>query len=98
MKARSILTHIVCGLGLIGVFISSQARGMPVQWPTNGHYYDLILTNITWQDALADASSNSFLGLPGHLATITSSAESDFILANFATGSESSFAWLGGSA
>ena len=71
---------------------------MPVQWPTNGHYYDLILTNITWQDALADASSNTFLGLPGHLATITSVAENDFILTNFATGSDSSFAWLGGSA
>ena len=78
--------------------MASLSRSAPVQWPTNGHYYELVLTNITWQDALATASSNSFAGLPGHLATVTSSAENDFILTNFATGTGSSFAWLGGSA
>lgn len=57
--------------------------GAPIQWPLsqggNGHYYDFIGGRLTWNNALADAQSQTFLGVPGNLATITSNAEREFL-------------------
>lgn len=45
-----------------------------------GHYYDVISAQgITWQDARVAALSNFYLGLQGHLATITSASEHSFV-------------------
>ncbi len=47
---------------------------------TNGHYYEVVTGNeTTWSDAKPAAEGMLWLGLPGHLATITSQAENDFI-------------------
>lgn len=62
------------------------AQSAPIQFAGNGHWYDLIpksnLVN-TWAFAKADAESKSITVdgeiLFGHLATITSAAENDFI-------------------
>ena len=63
----------------------------PVQWRTkdggNGHYYEVIdmgtLDNwLTWEEAKAAAEAASCLGVPGHLATITSAEEEQFIIDN----------------
>jgi hypothetical protein len=61
-----------------------------VQWKVsdggNGHYYLLTNSELTWPEAENYAQS-----LGGHLASITSSAENDFVRTNFA----SSEFWIG---
>ncbi len=62
--------------------------------PENGHYYDIVSAHgITWNDANTAASSSSYLGLMGHLATITSANEESFVVSLITNGGEY---WLGG--
>jgi len=65
--------------------------------PDNGHYYRLseASEDITWDEARKAAASQSCLGLSGHLATITSAAESAFIVERFVP-EASQCIWLGG--
>jgi hypothetical protein len=68
----------------------------PVQWSANQHYYDFVSApGETWTEAEDAASGLSHLGMQGHLATITSADENDFIYNTF---SWTDFweAWLGG--
>ncbi len=52
----------------------------PVKNPANGHYYNIINTfGISWTEANAAAESSTFSGLNGHLVTITSQSENDFV-------------------
>lgn len=54
----------------------------PVLWEANGHYYEALAfpSGITWDDANALASSSTYMGMSGHLATITSMEEHTFII------------------
>jgi hypothetical protein len=89
---------------LLALIPMTAADAVPVYWSDNGHYYELILpedpynTN-DWFSAKADAEASVHAGLPGHLVTITSQEENDFIYANFDTGSDEFLgAWIGGNA
>ena len=57
------------------------AQAPPLFSPENGHYYELVLVDppVRWEEARDLASQRSFKGLQGHLATITSAAENDFV-------------------
>lgn len=69
--------------------------GDPCEWPVseggNGHYYEVIdmgptsATWLTWEQARAAAEAASYLSVPGHLATITSAEEEQFIIDNLLT-------------
>jgi hypothetical protein len=85
------------------VILSSEARGGfaagPALDPANSHYYarvDIPNAAIDWTDARDQAASLTYLGRPGHLATVTSADESDFIaqhlLANLPNDNTS---WIG---
>ena len=52
--------------------------------PTNGHFYDINLTNVTGNSAIPLAASSSYLGVTGHAVTITS-ADEDMFVHNLAT-------------
>ncbi|HEY3390665.1 MAG TPA: lectin-like protein, partial [Prolixibacteraceae bacterium] len=48
--------------------------------PETGHFYRFVENpNLSWSAARADASSATYYGLKGYLATITSQVENDFI-------------------
>ena len=53
--------------------------------PDNGHYYEAVARSagISWNAANAAANARMFQGMHGHLATITSPAENDFIAKRF---------------
>ena len=52
----------------------------PTKNPENGHYYEFIdHYDITWTDAKTAAENSTYKGIPGHLVTITSESENDFI-------------------
>lgn len=90
----------------------SNAFAVPAQWRTedggNGFYYERVVQpgGSTWTEANADAASRSWLNQPGHLVTINSQAEWNFVVATFPTdwtwigltdeGSEGSFGWVTG--
>ena len=66
----------------------------PIYNPENGHYYNVIFApSITWEDAKDAAQSLSYSGMNGHLATITSPDENEFIITNIA---DDNCWWLGG--
>lgn len=72
----------------MGVFSIGTTLAIPVFNPGNGHYYDIVTLDpaggqITWDNARAAAEIASHLGAAGHLATITSQEERDFIIGAF---------------
>jgi gliding motility-associated-like protein len=59
----------------------------------NGHFYELFsISGISWTAARDAAASKELFGLKGYLATVTTQAEHDFILARV-----SGTAWIGAS-
>ncbi|MBK7673236.1 MAG: hypothetical protein IPJ24_17890 [bacterium] len=67
------------------VLLPTVGATTPFEWPVseggNGHYYELLSADgMTWQEARHAAESMEFLGMRGHLATISSQAEVRFIL------------------
>jgi hypothetical protein len=75
--------------GVMGVCASVQA-GTVTEWAEldggNGHYYQYIDSSETWKKAKDKAPSFTFDGMRGHLVTVTSEAEENFIKNEVATG------------
>jgi hypothetical protein len=61
--------------------VAATATADPVQWPANGHWYEAISPSptLTWEQASEAAQARTWMGMTGHLATITSQEEQDFI-------------------
>lgn len=98
----------VAAATVIVVTIAAQAAlagTIPIQWPQasggNDHYYQVVFKTdlndpfLTWQEARSHAESLTYLGLQGHLATITTQAEDQFLLQNVLDTSLGSY-WIGG--
>ena len=79
----------------------------PILLPSTGHYYELITSPLSFGSAVESALRKTHNGIPGHLATITTRAEYDFIAYMFnsfdefwigATDSsvEGTFRWISG--
>ncbi|MBU0718384.1 MAG: hypothetical protein KJ749_09065, partial [Planctomycetes bacterium] len=87
---------------------SSMVTGVtsadPVLWTIesggNGHYYEIIIDTVFWTDALTGAASRILEvkngDLRGYLATVTSSAEDEFLYDMIAVAGFPN-TWLGGS-
>lgn len=78
---------IVTALLATTVTTIHSAHAASVRNPANGHYYalssDLGLPNMTWVDAKAAANGLTYLGVEGHLVTITSLEEGLFVFETF---------------
>ncbi len=72
--------------------LASSPATAQVTDPNTGNTYNMVKGQMLWTTAEADAKNQMFGGLPGHLATITSQAELDFVMANLPI----SRPWLGG--
>ena len=66
-------------MNLTGGIPMQETRAGPFYNSANDHYYEIVTTPITWSEALKEAQASTYLNLTGHLATITSQEESDFI-------------------
>ncbi len=82
---------VACGTLTMGLFSLGQAQ---VQWSGNSHMYELVTTPLNWDDAKLDAEGRTFLGVSGHLLTVTSQEEMDFIINVF--GEPLREKWTGG--
>jgi hypothetical protein len=66
------------------LFLGNSAEAVPIYFSGNGHYYEIIEGNFTWDQAKADSETRSFNGASGYLATLTSLEENSFICESFA--------------
>src|SRR6478609_8454874 len=73
------------GILLLFACMAVATRAAPVLDSTSGHYYQVVVPDggIDWNDARSAAASLTFLGATGHLATISSTEENQFILSLF---------------
>src|SRR5438270_9119201 len=75
----------------------SDTTPPPSYLPANSHWYQEIQTpGLTWAQARDAAAALAYAGLPGHLATINSSNEGQFILNNVPNAQAGSTHWIGG--
>ncbi|WP_456388640.1 lectin-like protein [Profundibacter sp.] len=62
---------------------AGAAQAVPVQWETsaggNDHWYDVVISFLTFGAANTAATSSSHLGETGYLASITSAGEQSFL-------------------
>ena len=70
-----------------------MAYALPIQWSDNGHWYEAVSGDLTWDQANAAAQSMTHDGATGQLATLTSAEENAFVWDNFGVQGY----WLGGS-
>lgn len=74
-------------LALAFILFTTGAFAAPVQWAAadggNDHWYEIVrdttIPYITWTEARHAAEAATFNGMRGHLATLTSQAENDFV-------------------
>lgn len=82
-------------VGAVAVGLAAPAAAVPVQFAGNGHYYEHISSAVLWSQAKSAAESQTLtvggVTYTGHLATVTSEAENNFLL------SLNNDGWLGGS-
>ena len=87
---------ILISLGALNfILFSAQVTANPIFFVGTGHYYEVFLApGTTWAEAKAGAESHSYLGIQGHLVTISSAAENTFVFDTFILPTNAN--WLGG--
>lgn len=90
MKITKLSGVAICAIG-------GQLLAAPIYNPANGHYYEAAFSSaaLDWPTAKSLAEASSYLGLGGHLATITSADENGWLVANLG-GAVDASAFLGG--
>lgn len=89
------ITAAICLLVTFRLLVGA-AQAQPIYFAGTGHYYERIDIPVAWYEADNDAPGYSYLGVNGHLATITSQAENDFITESFLSDAPFGRYWLGG--
>lgn len=68
---------------------ATTLQAQPIEWPVteggNGHYYEMVAdpNGSSWDTAYQLALDMSYVGMPGHLVTITSLEENTFCYQSF---------------
>jgi hypothetical protein len=89
---KQLLTITLAFCVIASVAFNQSVYAGPILNPANGHYYDEVAGPVNWPNAKAGAEALTFMGVQGHLATITSQDETDFIVNNLL----SFHSWIGG--
>jgi hypothetical protein len=92
---------VVCVALTVCISSANFGFALPVEWPAsqagNDHHYDFVAGNYSWGAASMAADAGMYLGMPGHLATITSPEERSFLSAHFTRRfGDVPIGWLGG--
>lgn len=93
ISVEAVMKILRSALAVSGLLASFFGHAAPQLY--NGHYYDLIVNtsgNFTFDEAVADAASRSYLGNTGYVATVTSAGEQNFIFNSVSNIT----AWIGG--
>ncbi len=79
-------------MGLLAVLAAAGVGAQVYFSPDTGSHYEVIRTPVTWKAANDLAQARSYNGRPGHLASVTSLAEHQFLL----TIGDLNGLWIGG--
>ena len=102
MKTKLHTVRVFELLGTLAVVVGllticSPARAVPVQFGTN--YYEFVSdVDVSWVDASSAAAGMTYLGVNGHLATVTSIGENSFLAGIVTPYGSFAGSWLGGTA
>jgi hypothetical protein len=105
-RSRATWVITVAVLFLVVHFSAGSVRGAIVQWQIadggNGHYYALVgdyadpMQRWSWETSKLMAESMTHLGMQGHLVTISSEAENQFLADTFYPGPDEPWpTWIG---
>ncbi|MFC1764153.1 M56 family metallopeptidase [Planctomycetota bacterium] len=75
---------------------SASIASSPILNPGNGHYYQCIDARVNWHTAKQLAAASTYQELQGHLATVTSAEENQWIFDNLGGRSRLRRHWIGG--
>lgn len=91
---RDLLATII----MVGIFFCvTSVQAEIVQWQGNGHWYEVVVSgNPTWHEARDAAAIRTYNGINGYLATVTTTAEQEFLVSNFGGGGAINELWVGG--
>jgi hypothetical protein len=73
----------VCAVFLSLSICAVTVQAAPLYYTGTGHSYEFIRGSFTWDQAKLDAQAQSYNGVYGYLATLTSSGEDQFVRTNF---------------
>lgn len=86
---RRKISHILSTTLVLLFSLVAQVEAAPVLWNSgtgaNGNAYEYIAGTITWADANAAAATMTFNGATGHLVTLHSAEETNFINALYSS-------------
>jgi hypothetical protein len=88
--ARATSTAAITAVALL---VAPATSAAPIFYAGTGHYYERIDGLFSATEARADAATKSYLGVTGHLVTITSAGEDDHVNSLGGVGSY----WIGAS-
>lgn len=77
MQIRSAIT-IAAIASCVGLAVV-EAHANPQYYSGTGHYYEIVSDVVAWTSAYDAAASRTWMGSTGHLATITSAGENEFL-------------------
>lgn len=93
---RKVLVLIAVAAFLVLTSANAVADIGPVYWSVNGHWYFMRqLPHLSWIEAMNIADEMTYQGMAGHLATITSAEEAQFIFDGLG-GPYRYKSWIGG--
>ncbi len=88
------MKYLIC---LFMLLVPALGFADPIQWTTesggNGHWYEFVAGELNWEAARQSAGGMEWNGLSGHLATLTSETENNWVWVNLG---EPNQAWIGG--
>lgn len=76
---RSTLFTAIVLAAMTSSYTASRVGAEPTLYSANGHYYEWVNGNYSWDSARVAAASRTYNGLTGHLVTITSAEENAFV-------------------
>ena len=97
LARRAALAAVVAmAIGIFGAGATTASAQTVLCDPATNRCYEVVAVSagITWPNAKAAAEAKTYNGFSGHLVTITSQAETDFLVTN---GLTPAFYWIGGS-
>ena len=77
------MVAIVAGMAMFSGGVAEATHGGTIACdPSTGNCYEFVTASLSWQDAKTDAETRAHNGQQGHLVTLTTQAENDFVHAN----------------
>lgn len=99
-NSKKRLLRILAAIG-VGALSITSVHAVPMIFGSNAYEFVLVSdpytgSNNSWSSARTAAAASVFAGVNGHLATVTSQAENDFLVSLLGTYNGFNGAWLGG--